>query len=62
LYNAGWFVRAAYFGSEERLREACERFAAVLGEQLQSADDITACVFAAADALTCSPLGCPWEA
>ena len=61
IYNAGWLVRDAYYGAEERQREAVMRFIAAMLQELRSTQDYEACLFAVADALYCSRHGVPWE-
>ena len=61
IYNAGWFVRDAYFGAEDRQREAVMKFIAAMLQELRSTQDYEACLFAVADALYCSRHGVPWE-
>jgi hypothetical protein len=61
LYNAGWCVRDAYFGPDERRREKVMQFVAVLLQLMRQTDDFEALIFATADTLYASPLGVPWE-
>jgi transcriptional regulator with XRE-family HTH domain len=61
IYNAGWLVRDAYFGSDQRLREKVMAFIAVLLQELRATQDFEACLFAVADALYASPSGVPWD-
>lgn len=61
IYNAGWVVRDAYFGSDARRREKVFEFCVVLAQLLQQTEDYEALLFAVADTLYASPLGVPWE-
>jgi len=61
IYNAGWIVRNAYFGPEQRLHESVMQFIAVMLTELRETRDYEALVFAIADTLTASPHGVPWE-
>lgn len=61
IYNAGYIVRDAYFGPDQRQRETVMQFIAVLLQELRATSDYEACLFAVADALYASPLGVPWE-
>jgi hypothetical protein len=61
IYNAGWLVRDAYFGSDQRQHDAVMAFIAVVLQELRTTQDYEACLFAVADTLTCSAHGLPWE-
>lgn len=61
IYNAAYIVRDSWHGSEERRQRAIRNLADVLLRELQTAHDLEAAIYAVADAITCSPLGCPWE-
>ena len=61
IYNAGWYVRDAYWGPDQRRREKVMDFIAALIQELRETDDYEALLFSVADALYASPLGVPWE-
>ncbi len=61
IYNAGYMLRDSFFGPDARRREKCEALLRVFGEELRRSDDYEAALYALADAITASPLGCPWE-
>jgi hypothetical protein len=61
IFNSGYMVRHAYFGSDQRQRECAVQFFDVLLDELQATDDYAALLFSVADALYASPLGVPWE-
>jgi hypothetical protein len=61
IYNAGWLVRDAQYGSTERVQQSVMRFVAVLLQEMRSCNDFEALIYAVADTLTCSRHGVPWE-
>ena len=61
IYNAGWAVRNAYFGPDQRRHDMMMRFLAALLLALQTSQDYEALIYAVADTLTASPHGVPWE-
>ena len=61
IYNAGWLVRDAYFGPTQRSEQMVMRFVAVLLQEMRTCNDFEALIYAAADTLTCSRHGVPWE-
>jgi hypothetical protein len=62
IYNAGWMVREAYYGPDDRRRERVFDFMRVLAQLMGQTDDYEALLFAVADGLYASPSGVPWEA
>lgn len=61
VYNAGYLVRDAYFGPDERRQRMVKAMIVAMYEALCSSDDCEAILFAVADALYASPTGVPWE-
>lgn len=61
IYNAGWLVRDAQYGPTERLEQSVMRFVAALLLEMRTCSDFEALIYAAADTLTCSRHGVPWE-
>lgn len=61
IYNAGYMVRDAMHGPDERRQDYAWRFLAVLQNEVKTCHDAEALIYAVADAITASPHGVPWE-
>lgn len=61
VYNAGWHIRYCLHGDPKRLAEAAAKFCEVIANEIASATDKEALIYAIADTVTCSPYGVPWE-
>ena len=61
IYNAGWALRDAYFGPDQRRERAMMKFLATMLDALRTTDDYEALIYAIADTVTASKHGVPWE-